>query len=206
MSADPFEHARKEMLRRLRRRGIRDERVLKALAEVPRHLFVPPDWAYLSYLDVAVPVGEGQTATPPFYVAFCAQALRLRPEERVLELGTGTGFQAAVLSRLAREVVTVEISPVLAKRAEENLRRAGIKNVKVLRRDGRLGVPELAPFSAILYAFALPKLPEGVLEQLSPQGRLLIPLGTRHEQKLWLYNRKGEGRALIPILFTWVRG
>ena len=203
--ADPFGNARRYMLERLKWRGVRDERVLRAMAEVPRHLFVPPKFAYLSYTDVAVPVGEGQTSTPPDFVALACQLAKIPKGAKVLELGTGTGYQTAVLSRLAAEVITVEISEALARRAVQNLKRVGAENVKVIRRDGRLGLPDFAPYDVIIYAFGIPEVPREVLRQLKPEGRLLAPVGTKYLQRLWVYGPNGAGRPTFPVLYTWVR-
>jgi len=202
---DPFEGARRQMLERLKWRGVTEKRVLEAIAEVPRHLFVPPKFAYLSYTDFAVPVGEGQTSTPPDFVGLVCQLADIPKGAKVLELGTGTGYQAAVLSKLAEEVITVEVSQALARRAEENLRRVGAGNVKVFCRDGRLGLPELAPYDVIIYAFGIPQVPGEAFRQLKPRGKLIAPVGTRHFQRLWVYNAGGEGRPTIPLLFSWVR-
>lgn len=203
--ADSFEEARRSMLERLKWRGVHDERVLRALSEVPRHLFVPPKFAYLSYTDVAIPVGEGQTSTPPEFVALVCQLAEIPPKAKVLELGTGTGYQAAVLSRLAAQVVTVEILENLSQRAMENLRRAGVGNVKVICQDGRLGLPDFAPYEVIIYAFGLSEVPREVFGQLRPKGRLVAPIGTRYFQRLWVFDSEGKGRPTIPVLYTWLK-
>lgn len=203
--ADSFEEARRSMLERLKWRGVHDERVLRALSEVPRHLFVPPKFAYLSYTDVAIPVGEGQTSTPPEFVALVCQLAEIPPKAKVLELGTGTGYQAAVLSRLAAQVVTVEILENLSRRAMENLRRAGVGNVKVICQDGRLGLPDFAPYEVIIYAFGLSEVPREVFGQLRPKGRLVAPIGTRYFQRLWVFDSEGKGRPTIPVLYTWLK-
>jgi protein-L-isoaspartate(D-aspartate) O-methyltransferase len=168
----------------LERRGITDGRVLDAMATVPRHLFVPPEARTQAYGDRALPISEGQTISQPFIVALMAQALRLNQSDRVLEIGTGSGYAAAVLSLLAGEVYTVERWPTLAAAAERRLHDLGYTNVHVLTGDGTAGLPEYAPFDGIVVAAAAPWVPAPLREQLGVGGRLVIPVGGRDEQVL----------------------
>ena len=183
--------------RQLRRRDVADERVLEAMAAVPRELFVPEEEVERAYDDAALPIGHGQTISQPYMVARICEALSLRGRERVLDVGTGSGYQAAVLSLLAAQVVTVERLPALAAQAEENLRRAGFERVEVRVGDGTLGVPERAPFDAIAVAAAAPELPRTLYEQLAPRGRLVVPVGGRGGQRLEVIVRSPEGPAVL---------
>src|ERR671924_421049 len=163
--------------RQLRRRDIRDERVLAAMARVPRELFVPPELRDRAYEDAALPIGAGHTISQPYMVAAICQALALRGDERVLDVGTGSGYQAAVLAELADEVHTIERVPELAEKARANLAAAGYDRVQVHVGDGTLGLPERAPFDAIAVAAAAPGFPQTLYEQLNPRGRLVVPVG-----------------------------
>jgi len=160
----------------LRRRGITDERVLAAMRRVPRELFVPPEARHRAYDDDALALSHGQTISQPFIVALIAQALELRGEERVLDVGTGSGYQAAVLADLAREVVGIERVPELAERARANLRSAGYA-VEVLVGDGSIGLPGRAPFDGIAVAAAADRVPKALVDQLAPRGILVLPVG-----------------------------
>jgi protein-L-isoaspartate(D-aspartate) O-methyltransferase len=173
-----FEKERARMVRRqLARRGIRDQRVLDAMSTVPREQFVRPDLQQLAYQDSALPISRGQTISQPYIVALMAEALELRPEDRVLEIGTGSGYAAAVLSRLAREVHTMERLEALANGARECLDRLGYCNVTVHVGDGSLGLPEHAPYDAITVAAGGPTVPEPLQRQLAERGRLVVPVG-----------------------------
>lgn len=184
---------RKIMIRtQLERRGIHDRRVLDAMARVPRHLFVPPDARQLAYDDRALPISEGQTISQPYMVALMAQALALRGDERVLEIGTGSGYAAAVLSLLAGEVYSVEHHPALAESAERRLHELGYRNIQVFASDGTAGLPAYAPFDGISVAAASPWVPQPLREQLSTTGRLVIPVGGRNEQMLLRLERNGS--------------
>jgi len=198
--------ARAEMVeRQLRRRGIADERVLVAMDRVPREVFVPASLMEHAYDDGALPIGHHQTISQPFVVATICSLLSLRGTERVLDVGTGSGYQAAVLAELAAEVVTIERIPELAADARARLQEAGYSDVDVRVGDGSLGVPERAPFDAIAVAAAAPRIPSALYEQLAEGGRLVLPRGTRWGQELVLVVRTHEGpaeRASIPCRFV----
>jgi protein-L-isoaspartate(D-aspartate) O-methyltransferase len=198
--------ARSQMVeRQLRRRGISDERVLAAMDKVPRELFVPDRLKEYSYEDGALPIGHGQTISQPFVVATICSLLGLHGAERVLDVGTGSGYQAAVLAELAAEVVTIERIPELAEEARARLAEAGYGNVEVRVGDGSLGVPERAPFGAIAVAAAAPTMPPALYQQLVDNGRLVLPRGTRWGQELLLVVRGPEGpieRTSIPVRFV----
>jgi protein-L-isoaspartate(D-aspartate) O-methyltransferase len=180
-----LDNERNAMVRaQLMRRGITDSRVLDAMATVPRHLFVPPEARDQAYGDRALPIHEGQTISQPYIVALMAQALNLRPEDRVLEVGAGSGYAAAVLSRLAGEVYTIERWPTLAESAERSLHNLGYMNVHVFHGDGTTGLPAYAPFDAVVVSAAAPWVPRPLREQLGEGGRLVIPVGGRNEQIL----------------------
>jgi protein-L-isoaspartate(D-aspartate) O-methyltransferase len=183
--------------RQLRRRGVEDERVLAAMARVPRELFLPEPLRDRAYDDAALPIGGGQTMSQPYIVAKMAELLSLTGDERVLDVGTGSGYHAAVLAELAREVVTIERVPELAETARASLAAAGYGRVEVLVGDGTLGVPERAPFDAITVAAAAPLLPESLYEQLRIGGRLVVPVGGRANQRLELIVRSPEGPAVV---------
>lgn len=168
----------------LEQRGIRDAQVLDAMAQVPRHLFVPEAARGQAYGDHALPINEGQTISQPFIVALMAQALRLAPRERVLDIGTGSGYAAAVLSLLVGEVYTIERKPALAEEAERRLHQLGYTNVHVITGDGTLGLPEYAPYDGIAVSAAAPWVPLPLREQLGEGGRLVIPVGGRDTQLL----------------------
>ena len=183
--------------RQLRRRGIEDERVLDAMRRVPRELFVPLEERAHAYDDSALPIGRGQTISQPYVVALTCSALRLRGHERVLDVGTGSGYQAAVLAELAASVVGVERIPELAAAARRNLADAGAR-VEVLEGDGAAGIPERAPFDAIAVAAAAHDLPAALVDQLAPGGRMVIPL--RHE--LVLVTPGPTTTTLGPVRFV----
>ena len=183
--------------RQLRGRDIRDEGVLEAMATVPRELFVPEAVRRRAYRDAALPIGQGQTISQPYMVARIAEALALRPGELVLDVGTGSGYQAAVLAELGADVVTIERLPELAEQARANLAAAGYRQVEVRVGDGTLGVPDRAPFDAIAVAAAAPAFPETLYEQLRPRGRLVVPVGGPRAQRLEVIVRSPEGPAVV---------
>ena len=178
----------------IRGRGVHDPAVLAAMASVPREAFVAPQLAELAWDDSALPIGRGQTISQPFIVARMAEALELQPGDTVLEVGTGSGYAAAVLSRCAREVWTIERHAGLCLRAERRLRELGYDNVKVRHGDGTLGWPEQASFDAISVAAGAPSVPPALLEQLAPGGRLVIPVGDQTVQHLQRVRRLDDGR------------
>ena len=181
----------------LRARDVVDERVMSAMERVPRELFVPESERERAYADGAVPIGAGQTISQPYMVARICEALSLTGDERVLDVGTGSGYQAAVLAELAREVFSIERIPELAEQARANLAAAGYERVDVHVGDGTLGLPEHAPFAAIAVAAAAPELPRPLYEQLEPRGRLVLPVGGRRDQRLEVVVRSPEGPAVV---------
>ena len=191
--------ARERMVaRQLLGRDVRDERVLAAMATVPRELFVPPELTRRAYDDAALPIGSGQTISQPYMVARICEALALHGHERVLDVGTGSGYQAAVLAELAAEVHTIERVPELAEQARRNLAAAGYAaRVEVHVGDGTLGLPEHAPFAGIAVAAAAPRVPEALYEQLESRGRLVVPVGRLRGQELQVVIRSPEGPAVI---------
>ncbi|MBO9333916.1 MAG: protein-L-isoaspartate(D-aspartate) O-methyltransferase [Roseiflexus sp.] len=187
-----FANERRAMVDLLVQRGIRDQRVLDAMAQVPRHAFVPENERSLAYSDQALPIGEGQTISQPYMVALMVEALQLAPTDRVLEVGAGSGYAAAVLSRIVTKVHTVECREVLAKRAVALLQALGYANVTVHIGDGTQGLPDYAPFDAILVSAASPWVPAPLREQLASSGRLVIPVGGRQAQILLRLRREGD--------------
>jgi protein-L-isoaspartate(D-aspartate) O-methyltransferase len=194
--------------KQLRRRGIQDAAVLAAMAQVPRHEFVSQDVRPHAYDDLPLPIGSGQTISQPYIVAAMTAALHLLPSDRVLEIGTGCGYHAAVLSRLAKEVFTIERRPELASSASAKLAQLGYLNAHVHCGDGTLGLPELAPFDAILVAAAAPAVPKPLLAQLAEGGRIILPVGGSEHQELQLIEKRGdtfptkmlEGCRFVPLL------
>jgi protein-L-isoaspartate(D-aspartate) O-methyltransferase len=184
--------------KQLRRRDIADERVLRAMERVPRELFLPDELRRRAYDDAAVPIGAGQTMSQPYMVARICEILEVREGERVLDVGTGSGYQAAVLAELADEVHTIERIPELAATARESLAAAGYGDrVHVHVGDGTLGLPEHAPYSAIAVAAAAPELPRALYDQLEERGRMAVPVGDRRGQQLQLIVRSPEGPAVV---------
>lgn len=187
--------ARLQMVeQQLRQRGIRDERVLQAMAAVPRHLFVPPPLRSRAYEDGPLPIGEGQTISQPYIVALMSEALLLTGAETVLEVGTGSGYQAAVLSRVTKRVYSVEILPRLAETARERLTALGYGNVTVVVGDGNLGWAPGSPYAAIIVTAAAPQVPQALLDQLADGGRLVLPVVIGNTQHL-LRLRKVDGQV-----------
>lgn len=191
-SAD-YAKARADMVEtQIRHRKITDPRLLACIERIPRHEFVPLEFQARAYEDGPLPIGEGQTISQPYIVAAMTAALHLQGNERVLEIGTGLGYQAAVLSHLAREVFTVEYRPNLARQAAERLARLGYQNVHVHCDDGTLGLPAFAPYDAILVAAAAPAVPAPLVAQLAALGRLVVPVGSIENQDLQLVHRDGS--------------
>jgi protein-L-isoaspartate(D-aspartate) O-methyltransferase len=201
-----FHAARQQMVEgQLRQRDIRDERVLQAMATVPRHLFVPPEWRSQAYDDRPLPIGEEQTISQPYIVAVMTESLRLKGTETVLEIGTGSGYQAAVLSVLAKKVHSIEIIPELAETARKRLTALGYKNVEVIVGDGNLGWPQGSPYDAIIVTAAAPQIPPALIKQLAEGGRMVLPVEVGEEQHL-LRLQKREGKIiredLGPVRFV----
>lgn len=193
VAGEGLEGLRQRMVERLQKRGIRDPRVLAALREVPRHRLVPEALQHRAYGESALPIGEGQTISAPMVVAAMSQALALRGDERVLEIGTGSAYQAAILSRLAERVISVERIPRLANRARSALDSLGISNVVVFLGDGSRGRPAEAPYHAIVVTAAAVSVPQPLLDQLAVGGRLVGPFGDREEQVLLRITRGPDG-------------
>ncbi len=200
-----FDALRAAMVRR-QMRDVTDPAVLEAMARVPRHLFVPPELARRAYEDRPLEIGLGQTISQPYIVAYMIQAARVGPGDKVLEVGTGSGYQAAVLAELGCRVFSVEILPELHERAARNLARAGYQGrVRLRLGDGREGWPEEAPFDAILVSAAPEEIPPALPDQLAEGGRLLVPLGPGPTQELVLVERRGDTfrrRRLLPVRFV----
>jgi protein-L-isoaspartate(D-aspartate) O-methyltransferase len=208
-AADKFAGMRQRMVEeQIERRGVRDTRVLAAMRAVPRHLFVPEELREHAYDDAPLPIGEGQTISQPYIVAFMTEAARLGPGERVLEVGTGSGYQAAVLAAVGAEVMSIEILPGLAARARTALAAAGFDKVAVRTGDGFRGWPEKAPFDAVLVTAAPDEVPSPLLDQLKVGGRLVIPVGTGTQQLIRV-TRTAEGfqrESLLPVRFVPMTG
>src|SRR5256885_539721 len=190
---DSLREARHQMVEtQIRKRGVSDARVLRCLEEVPRHEFVPVEFRNRAYEDVPLPIGGGQTISQPYIVATMTAALRLTGSERILEIGAGFGYQAAILATLPKEVFTVKYRAELAADSAARLARLGYKNVHVHCGDGTLGLPDFAPFDAILVAAAAPSVPAPLLDQLAHGGRLILPVGDVENQELRLIERTGN--------------
>jgi protein-L-isoaspartate(D-aspartate) O-methyltransferase len=204
-SQEGFTRMRERMVAdQMAARDIKDPRVLAAMRKIPRHLFVPADQQRLAYEDHPLPIGKDQTISQPYIVAYMSQALDLKPTDKVLEIGTGSGYQAAVLAELAREVYTIEIVKELADRATTTLADAGYKNVHVRHGDGYAGWPEQAPFDAIMVTAAPDHVPQPLVDQLAPGGRMIIPVGD-YFQELRLIQRTDKGvveRSSLPVRFV----
>jgi protein-L-isoaspartate(D-aspartate) O-methyltransferase len=209
-----FRQERLEMVEgQLRRRGIRDERVLAAMAKIPRHLFVPRGAELESYEDRPLPIGEGQTISQPYMVAIMTQSLDLKGEENVLEIGTGSGYQTAILAELSRLVFTMERIPGLVQNSEKALRSLAYGNIRFQTGDGTKGWPEMAPFDGILVTAGAPEVPKALRRQLADGGRMVIPIGPRYSQTLLKISRDGDhfeeenetGCVFVPLVgeFGW---
>ena len=201
-----FKKLREDMVKyQIEQRGITDKVVLKTMLKVERHLFVPFLLRHLAYTDQPLPIGEGQTISQPYIVALMTKLLELNGTEKVLEVGTGSGYQAAILAGLSKEVYTIEILPALAKKAKKLLKKLGYKNIKVKCADGYLGWSEYAPFDAIIVTCAVEDIPRPLLEQLAEGGRLVIPREKGYYQELQLFTKlKGKVKEadIIPVRFV----
>jgi protein-L-isoaspartate(D-aspartate) O-methyltransferase len=200
-----YRGARRRLIETLQASGISDLAVLRAFELTPRHQFVPSGVRHRAYEDAALPIGSGQTISQPSVHARYLQLLRLTGRERVLEIGTGSGYQTVLLSHLADQVFSIERVPELLERAREAIRECGVRNVSLMFGDGTLGWREHAPYHAILISAAAPEIPRPLVEQLADGGRLLIPLGDRNEQMLVMVTRHGdrlEQRDIAPVRFV----
>lgn len=197
--------ARRRLIEQLQANGIRDLAVIRAFEMTPRHLFVPEGVRGRAYDDTALPIGNGQTISQPSVHARYLELLELTGRERILEVGTGSGYQTVLLAHLAAQVFSIERVPSLLDRARDMIRQAGVRNVSLLLGDGTIGWREYAPYDAILVSAASPEVPEPLLAQLADGGRLIIPLGDRDEQMLVLFIRQGieiHRRDIMPVRFV----
>jgi protein-L-isoaspartate(D-aspartate) O-methyltransferase len=210
MASDPYLQKRTQMVQKdIQGRGVKDPKVLEAMGKIPRHLFVDESFKEKAYADHPLPIGEGQTISQPYVVALMTEALRLRPEDRVLEIGTGSGYQAAVLADIVKEVYTIEIRKPLAESASKRLQELGYKNIQVKCADGYFGWEEVAPFDAIIVTAASNHIPPSLLKQLKEGGRLIIPVGstTFHQTLTLVTKEKGDlqveqlgGIIFVPLI------
>lgn len=207
---DGWKRSRQRMAdAQLQQRGIDHPRVLQAMRAVPRHRFVPTKLQTDAYQDIPLPIGSGQTISQPYIVARMTALLNLTAGDSVLEVGTGSGYQAAVLAHIARRVFTIECIPALAQAAAERLRTLGVENVEVLLGDGGAGLPQHAPFPAILISAAAPRVPQPLLNQLADGGRLVAPVGPRHRQQLQCWVKQGSSckrHNVAPVRFVPLTG
>lgn len=186
-------------------RGVRDPVVVEAMRQVPRHEFVPPEFYDLAYADRPLPIGHGQTISQPYIVAYMTRALELEPDDRVLEVGAGSGYQTAVLAEIAAEVYSIEVVPELARRAARTLRDLGYRNVRVIAADGHAGWPGAAPFDGVLLTAAPPEVPPALFEQLADGGRLVAPVGRGLSQRVRRWRKTPAGlpsEGLIAVRFV----
>jgi protein-L-isoaspartate(D-aspartate) O-methyltransferase len=208
-SRKDFKAMREKMVEnQIKARGVKDPRVLSALAKVERHRFVPEKYLDSAYSDQPLPIGEGQTISQPYIVALMTELVELKGSEKVLEIGTGSGYQAAILAELAKEVYTIEIIEPLASKASKTLSELGYQNVKVKAGDGYLGWPEAAPFDAIIVTAAPDHIPKPLTDQLKEGGRMVVPVGTHTQELLKIIKRSGkmETTNVIPVLFVPMTG
>jgi protein-L-isoaspartate(D-aspartate) O-methyltransferase len=208
-SVETLKAKRRQMVeQQIRARGIGDKAVLAAMMKVERHRFVPASYTGSAYDDSPLPIGEGQTISQPFIVGYMTEVAQISPSEKVLEIGTGSGYQAAILGELAKEVYTIEIVPSLAETARTTLKQLGYKNVSVKTGNGYLGWPEHAPFDAIVVTAAPDEVPQALVDQLAVNGTMVIPVGTFYQQMM-IINRTSEGvveRKTIPVRFVPMTG
>jgi protein-L-isoaspartate(D-aspartate) O-methyltransferase len=206
MGKNQYQAARENMVHwQLIRRGVVNKRLLDVMEKIPRHLFVPRNCRENAYEDRPLPIGDGQTISQPYIVGLMTNLLDLQGNETVLEIGTGSGYQAAILARMAKLVHSVERNLALARQAQATLHQIGIGNVIIHPGDGTLGWPDAAPYQAIIVTAAAPSVPEPLLEQLADGGRLVIPVGTRFRQSLELWKRREEDyahRSILPVTFV----
>lgn len=197
--------ARERLVETLRSKGIRDLAVLRAFEKTPRHAFVPTGLRHRAYEDSSLPIGNGQTISQPWVHARYLELLELTGRERVLEVGTGSGYQTVLLAHLVEQVFTIERIPALLQQARDAVQNAGVRNVSFLLGDGTVGWREYAPYDAILVGAGAPSLPQPLVTQLADGGRLLVPIGDREEQKLMLVQRRGDGvetKEVAPVRFV----
>jgi protein-L-isoaspartate(D-aspartate) O-methyltransferase len=201
-----MDRQRQQMVdRQLRARGIKDARVLRAMQTVPRHRFVPESLSAMAYADTPLPIGHGQTISQPYIVALMSEVLAVKPGQRILEIGTGSGYQAAILAELEAVVFTIEIVRPLANQAKTNLQTTGYDSVRIRIGDGYLGWPEAAPFDAIIVTCAPEKIPQPLQDQLTEGGRMVIPVGEKnHQQLMLLTKQKGKIQAqkVVDVRFV----
>ena len=193
------------VLFQLKNRDIKDERILRAMLSIPRHEFVPERAQRIAYGDHPIRIDQGQTISQPYIVALMTELLKVKRHHKVLEVGTGSGYQAAILAELAKEVYTLERFPKLAESAKGMLNDLGYQNIHVLVGDGTLGYPPAAPYDRIIVTAAAPKVPDSLLDQLGPMGRLVIPVGSRHRQNLEVWDHKEDKfkkSVNVPVVFV----
>ncbi|OQX85346.1 protein-L-isoaspartate O-methyltransferase [candidate division KSB1 bacterium 4484_87] len=207
---DIYTRRRLKMVKKqIQARGIKDTLVLNAMKKVARQLFVPENLKEMAYWDRPLPIGENQTISQPYIVAFMTEKLGLKGKEKVLEIGTGSGYQAAILAEIAKEVYTIEIIPALGEKARQRLQKLGYKNIHVKIGDGYRGLPEQAPFDAIIVTAAPPFLPQPLIDQLKRGGRMIIPVGDSY-QELVLITKEMDGsikkKSVLPVIFVPMTG
>jgi len=216
MPADPYTAERERMVReQMETRMITNKRVLEAMRLIPRHMFVPPELRTAAYRDHPLPIGEGQTISQPYIVALMTQLLDPQENDKILEIGAGSGYQAAILGKLAQRVVTIERIPPVAERARANLAAVNITNVEVIEGDGTQGYPPESPYNGILITASTPSVPQPLIDQLAEGGRLVAPVGGRDMQELQLLTRRGKnievtyhgGVVFVPLIgeYGWER-